>query len=109
MSRATVRLLYKTKLSMCKRMGYQYGNWNSDRVFENNNLHRRNKSLTVTTNIFRQRHTSSRLRTHKLLKFKRLQTTTGFVFVHPFPFFDDFKAMIERRQKPTPVPYKIKQ
>lgn len=41
MSRATVRLLYKTKLSMCKRMGYQYGNWNSDRVFENNKIAKR--------------------------------------------------------------------
>lgn len=41
MSRATVRLLYKTKLSLCKRMGYQYGNWNSDRVFDNNKIGKR--------------------------------------------------------------------
>ena len=38
MSRTTVRLLYKTKLSLCKRMGYQYGNWNSNRVFEYNKI-----------------------------------------------------------------------
>ena len=41
MSRTTVRLLYKTKLSLCKRMGYQYGNWNSDRVFEYNKIGKR--------------------------------------------------------------------
>lgn len=41
MSRTTVLLLYKTKLSLCKRMGYQYGNWNSDRVFENNKIGKR--------------------------------------------------------------------
>ena len=41
MSRTTVRLLYKTKLSLCKRMGYQYGNWNSNRVFDNNKIGKR--------------------------------------------------------------------
>lgn len=41
MSRATVRLLYKTKLSLCRRMGYQYGNWNTDATFDNNKIGRR--------------------------------------------------------------------
>lgn len=41
MSRTTVKLLYKTKLSLCRRMGYQYGNWNSKNVFNNNRIGKR--------------------------------------------------------------------
>ena len=41
MSRDTVRLLYKTKLSLCRRMGYQYGNWNSKNIFDNNKIGKR--------------------------------------------------------------------
>ena len=38
MSRTTVRTLYKTNLSLCRQMGYQYGDWNSDYTFNNNKI-----------------------------------------------------------------------
>ena len=41
MSRTTVHLLYKTKLSLCKRMGYQYGKWDPNKVFDNNKIGKR--------------------------------------------------------------------
>jgi len=41
MSRNTIISLYKSKLKMCRLMGYQYGNWNNKFVCELNNISER--------------------------------------------------------------------
>lgn len=41
MSRDTIISLYKSKLKMCRLMGYQYGNWNNKFVCDLNKISER--------------------------------------------------------------------